>query len=166
MAQFKAYGQAIIKTHIKISKVVDGDGIIVVNIFNKEEKEIRFLGIDAPEIKNSRKLQQDERETHLPGELLISFGLKAKAFLNTIAPVGTPVTILMEKLNAIDPYGRTLGYAFLADGTCLNEIMITEGFAKPFSKYYCKALPLYQQLYAVAKSERKGLFAYDFYHKF
>ena len=158
MAQFKAYGQAIIKTHLKISKVIDGDGIIVVNIFNNEEEEIRFLGIDAPEIKNSRKLQQDERETHLPGEMLISFGLKSKAFLNTIAPVGTSVTIVMEKANAIDPYGRTLGYAFLADGTCLNEIMIIEGFAKPFSKYYCRALAEYQQLSFSARSQQKGIF--------
>ncbi|MBK9959184.1 MAG: hypothetical protein IPP11_11490 [Chitinophagaceae bacterium] len=66
MMQYKAYGQAIIKTHLKITKVVDGDGIFVMNIFNKQEEEIRFLGIDAPEIKRSKKLQQDERETHLP----------------------------------------------------------------------------------------------------
>jgi hypothetical protein len=44
MMQFKAYGQAIIKTHLKITKVVDGDGIFVMNIFNKQEEEIRFLG--------------------------------------------------------------------------------------------------------------------------
>ena len=64
----------------------------------------------------------------------------------------------MEKLNAIDPYGRTLGYAFLADGTCLNEIMIIEGFAKPFSKYYCRTLAEYQQLSFSARSQQKGLF--------
>ena len=34
--QFKAYGQAIIKTHLKITKVVDGDGIFVMNIFNPD----------------------------------------------------------------------------------------------------------------------------------
>ena len=90
--------------------------------------------------------------------MLISFGLKSKAFLNAIATVGTSVTILMEKANAIDPYGRTLGYAFLADGTCLNEIMIIEGFAKPFNKYYCKALAEYQQVSFSARSQRKGIF--------
>ncbi|MBK8090143.1 MAG: hypothetical protein IPK31_20730 [Chitinophagaceae bacterium] len=102
MMQFKAYGQAIIKTHLKITKVVDGDGIFVMNIFNKKEEEIRFLGIDAPEIKRSKKLQQDERETHLPGQLLLSLGHQSKTFLNSIAPVGTSVTIQMEKLNSID----------------------------------------------------------------
>ena len=39
MVQFKAYGQAIIKTHLKITKVVDGDGIFVMNIFNRLEEE-------------------------------------------------------------------------------------------------------------------------------
>ena len=166
MMQFKAYGQAIIKTHLKITKVVDGDGIFVMNIFNKQEEEIRFLGIDAPEIKRSKKLKQDERETHLPGQLLLSLGQQSKTFLNSIAPVGTSVTIQMEKRNGIDAYGRTLAYVFLADGTCLNELMISEGYAKPFSKYYCQALALYQQLYAVAKSQRKGLFANDFIYEF
>ena len=32
---------------------------------NNQEFEIRFLGIDAPELKPCRKLTQDERETHL-----------------------------------------------------------------------------------------------------
>jgi len=158
MVQFKAYGQAIIKTHLKIIKVVDGDGIFVINIFNKLEEEIRFLGIDAPEIRRSKKLQQDERETHLPGQLLLSLGHQSKTFLNTIAPVGTSVTIQMEKSNSIDSYGRTLAYVFLTDCTCLNEIMISEGFAKPFSKYYCRALAEYLQLSFSARSQQKGLF--------
>ena len=32
-------------------KAVDGDGVILKNIFDNSEEEIRFLGIDAPEIK-------------------------------------------------------------------------------------------------------------------
>ncbi len=45
----------------------------------------------------------------------------------------------MEKRNGIDAYGRTLTYVFLADATCLNELMISKGYAKLFSKYYCEA---------------------------
>ena len=33
-----------------LSKAVDGDDIILKYIFNNSEEEIRFLGIDAPEI--------------------------------------------------------------------------------------------------------------------
>ncbi len=52
--QIKAYGQAIIKTHLTITKVVDGDGLFVVDMFGKNETEIRFLGIDAPEVRSQK----------------------------------------------------------------------------------------------------------------
>ena len=68
---FNANKQIRVYTHHKIKTVVDGDGMIVYNIFNKKETEIRLLGIDAPEIKVNKKLKQDERELHLPGQLLI-----------------------------------------------------------------------------------------------
>jgi endonuclease YncB( thermonuclease family) len=60
--QIKAYGQAIIKTHLTITKVVDGDGLFVIDMFGRNETEIRFLGIDAPEVRSSRKLKQDEEK--------------------------------------------------------------------------------------------------------
>ena len=68
---FEAKEPINVFTHYKVSKVVDGDGIYCYNIFNKKEIEIRLLGIDAPEIKRCRKLKQDERELHLPGQLFI-----------------------------------------------------------------------------------------------
>jgi len=55
-------------------------------------------------------------------------------------------------------YGRTLAYVYLPDGRCLNEIMIAEGYAKPFSRYSCRELANYQSLNMVAKNERKGLY--------
>jgi len=80
-----------LKSHLKITKVVDGDGIFVQDIFSKEEEEIRFLGIDAPEIKRCRKLDQDERETHLPGQLLIELGRQSWEHLRDLAPIGDSV---------------------------------------------------------------------------
>ena len=106
--QIKAYGQAIIKTHLTITKVVDGDGLFVVNMFGRNETEIRFLGIDAPEVRRSRKLKQDQRETHLPGQLLLELGRVSKQYLSSIAPVGTSITLVMERQHSFDFYGRTL----------------------------------------------------------
>lgn len=156
--QIKAYGQAIVRTHLKITKVVDGDGLFVVDMFGKNETEIRFLGIDAPEAVRSKKLKQDERETHLPGQLLLELGQASKQYLSTIAPVGTSVTLVMEKQHSFDFYGRTLAYVLLPDGSCLNELMINEGYAKPYEKYYCEALPEYQISNASAKTNKKGLY--------
>jgi len=158
MVQLKAYGRALIKTHLTVTKIVDGDGLIVQNIFNQEEEEIRLIGIDAPEIKKSRKLLQDERETHLPGELLLELGIRSKDFLSSVVPVGSIVTIQMEKKHCYDSYGRTLAYVFLKDGTCVNETMIKEGYAKPYSRYYCEALPFFQNMHLTAKTTKAGLF--------
>jgi micrococcal nuclease len=154
----EAYKQKYIKTHQKITKVVDGDGLFVVDMFGKNETEIRFLGIDAPEIRRSRKLKQDERETHLPGQLLLELGQASKQHLSAIAPVGAWVTLVMEKRHSFDVYGRTLAYVLLKDGSCLNEMMINEGYAKAYEKYYCQALPKYQFANAIAKTSKRGLY--------
>ncbi len=71
---------------------------------------------------------------------------------------GTSLTIELEKGNEVDSYGRTLAFVYLPDGRCINEIMITEGYAKPYSRYYCRELTNYQILNIKARNERKGLY--------
>ena len=100
--QLNAKANIIKKNHLKIIKVVDGDGLIVENIFNNQEFEIRFLGIDAPELKPCRKLTQDERETHLAAQFLMELGRKSLKYLLEIAPPNTNVSILIETENEID----------------------------------------------------------------
>jgi len=158
MTHFNVNEHIIIKTQLFLSRVVDGDGIILNNLFNKSEEEIRFLGIDAPEMKKCRKLDQDERETHIPGELLIQLGRISFNYMKEIILPGTRITIELEKSDHTDLYGRTLAYVYLPDGRCLNEIMIAEGYAKPFSRYSCRELANYQVLNMKAKNERKGLY--------
>jgi len=148
----------IIKSHLFLSRVVDGDGAILNDLGNKSEFEIRFLGIDAPEIKSCRKLFQDERETHMAGALLMMLGRLSFNFMKELVLPGTLLNIELEKGNEEDPYGRKLVYVYLPDGRCLNEIMIAEGYAKPYSRYYCSELTNYQLLNMKAKNERKGLY--------
>jgi micrococcal nuclease len=47
---------------------------------------------------------------------------------------------------------------FLKDGTCVNETLIREGYAKPYSRYYCEALPEFQAIAFTAKIQKRGLF--------
>ena len=157
--QLNAKENNLQKTHLKILKVVDGDGIIARNIFDNSEFEIRFLGIDAPELKICKKLKQDERETHLAAQFLIELGRKSLKYLLEIAPPNTNISISFEENNILDLYGRTLAYVYLEDGTCLNEKMVFEGYAKPFNRFYCKELTKYQILNLRARNEQKGLFA-------
>jgi micrococcal nuclease len=148
----------IVINHLFLYKVVVGDGAILNDLGNKSELEIRFLGIDAPEIKSCRKLFQDERETHIAGALLMMLGRLSFNFLKELVLPGTLLNIKLEKGNEVDPYGRKLAYVYLPDGRCVNEIMIAEGYAKPYSRFYCSELTNYQILNIKAKNERKGLY--------
>ena len=141
-----------------LSRAVDGDGLILKNILNNSEEEIRFLGIDAPEIKPCKKLIQDERETHMAGQLLMMLGRQSFNFLIELIPPGTKLIVKTESKESSDIYGRTLAYVYLPDGRCVNEIMIAEGYAKPYSRFYCSELTNYQILNMKARNEKKGLY--------
>ena len=158
MIESSAFESRIVKSHLFLSKVVDGDGAFLNESGNKSEFEIRFLVIDAPEIKLCRKLFQDERETHIAGTLLMMLGRLSFNYLKELVLPGTLLNIELEKRNEVDPYGRKLAYVYLPNGRCLNEIMIAEGYAKPYSRYYCSELTNYQLLNMKAKNERKGLY--------
>jgi micrococcal nuclease len=159
LKQIAVKSQTRIKTNYEIVKVVDGDGIIVKNSISNKEEEVRFYGIDAPELTPCKKLKQDERETHLPGRFLMELAHKSYEFLRKRAKIGKRITLIQEVGNEQDPYGRTLAYVVLPNGKTLNEIMVKKGFAKPYDKLYCSELPKYQELNLKAKSKKKGLYA-------
>ena len=137
---------------------MDGDGLIVRNIFDKKEEEVRLYGIDAPETKRGDKLKQDERELHIPGSFLLTLGYKSFDFLRNRIKPGRKVTLVQESSNLTDKYGRTLAYVLLSNGKSINELMLENGFAKPYDKVYCEKLPIYQAISLKAKSRKKGLF--------
>ena len=149
---------ALVRNQLFVEKVNDGDGLIVKDLNGKYKEEIRFLGIDAPESKQCRKLIQDERETHLPTQLLLMLGRLSLNFLIELIPPGTKLTVKTESKDPLDIYGRILAYVYLPDGRCVNDILVSEGYAKPYSRYYCSELTNYQILNMKAKNERKGLY--------
>jgi micrococcal nuclease len=161
--KYKEKEPYIVETNLKISKVIDGDSIIVKEIFGKKEKEIRLYGLDAPENKRNKKLRKDEKETHLAGEFLIKLGHLSTQFVLNVAPPGTNVTLITEKQNYYDFYKRQLAYMILPDGSCLNEILLAEGYAKPMNEYYCSRLSDFQVLNNAARLEKKGLYAISSY---
>lgn len=156
--QFNAKELKNIKPHQIITKIVDGDGFFVKDFFTEEEYEIRLLGIDAPELKPCSKLNRDEREVHAAGHLLRKLGMLSLNHMIKIAPPGTNVTLAQDKPNQTDPYGRTLAYAFLPDGRCINALMVQDGFAKAFDRFYCEMLPELQVLGIEAMRNKRGLY--------
>lgn len=144
---------------LKIKKFVDGDGIIAEDFITKREFEIRLYGIDAPEMSYCNKIKRDEKELQMPAALLIKLGYLSFNFLKNQVDLGEVCTLVQEENNLLDKYGRSLGYLILNDGRILNEIMIKEGFAKPYSNVFCKMLPLYQECNLEAKNTSKGLYS-------
>jgi micrococcal nuclease len=164
MMKINANNSTIKKNLLKIEKFVDGDGIILKNIISNKIFEVRFLGIDAPEMNYCKKIKKDEKELQIPAALLIELGFKSFNFLKDQVNLGDFCTLVQEKNNLVDKYGRHLGYLVLNDGRVLNEIMIKEGYAKPYSEVFCEMLPLYQEWNLQAKNSLKGL--YSFVNKF
>ncbi|MFV5703340.1 thermonuclease family protein [Flavobacterium sp. XS2P12] len=144
---------------LKVKKFVDGDGLIAEDYLTKREFEIRLYGIDAPEINYCNKIKKDEKELQMPATLLIKLGYLSFNFLKDQVNLGDICTLVQEHNNLVDKYGRSLGYLILNDGRVLNEIMIKEGYAKPYSDVFCKMLPLYQEWSLQAKNTSKGLYS-------
>lgn len=80
-------------------------------------------------------------------------------FLRSNVSIGDQCTLVQEKNNLQDKYKRSLGYLILNDGRVLNEIMIKEGYAKPYNDVFCEMLPMYQEWNLQAKIDLKGLYS-------
>lgn len=158
--KYAAKATIITETHLIITEVMDGDSLKVSSIFKKNEKEIRLYGIDCPENKYNRKMVEDEKKLHIPSQFLLGLGIQAHKFVLSVAPVGSSVTIQIEKGNEFDYYKRQLAYVFLPDGTCLNELIVKNGYAKATSEYFCEKLQDYEVLQFKAMQESQGLFKY------
>lgn len=159
MTHFNNKESTIHKPHQKVVRFVDGDGLILEDIISKNQFEVRFLGIDAPEMKICDKIKKDEKELNLPAALLIELGYLSFNFLKSQVNLGDNCNLIQEKNKLEDKYGRQLGYLVLNDNRVLNEIMIKEGYAKPYNEVSCEMLPIYQELNLEAKSGSKGLYS-------
>ena len=157
--QLNAKETTITKSLLKIVKFVDGDGIILEDIVSKKEFEVRLYGIDAPEMNYCKKIKKDEIELQVPAALLIKLGYLSFNFLKDQVNLSDVCTLVQEQNNLVDKYGRLLGYLILNDGRVLNEIMIKEGYAKPYNDVFCEMLPMYQEWNLQAKNSSKGLYS-------
>ncbi len=101
-----------------VVSVYDGDTIRVdidlgFNLWLHNEP-IRFMGINAPELKGESRVE----------------GLKSKEWLASKLPPGTKILLRTEK-DSREKYGRYLGHIYL-NGVNLNEELLKEGLAKPY----------------------------------
>jgi len=157
--QYNAKAPYLVETHWQIDEVLDGDSIIISNLFTRLRKEIRLYGLDAPEVKYNRKMKEDEQKTRLAAQFLIQLGLEALHYVLEVAPPKTVVTIITEQDNFYDYWNRQLGYVILPGGECLNDLLLINGFAKVTDKYFCSKLADYQLLNREAQLNELGIYS-------
>jgi micrococcal nuclease len=131
-----------------VVKVVDGDTIdIDIPDGNYAHTRIRLWGVDTPETKAPRRAEP------------MYFGKEASDFATKLA-FGKQVTIYLEKdRKTRDKYHRLLAYIQLPDGTFLNEVLLSEGYAYADLRFRHSFYNKYKQLESVARGQKKGLWA-------
>ncbi|MBI4576636.1 MAG: thermonuclease family protein [Planctomycetes bacterium] len=125
----------------RVARVVDGDTFEIEN-----GELVRLLGVDTPELHHSLKKVEYYAET-------------AYAFVRDrmegrlVRLVSNHGTQELER----EKYGRIIAYAYLEDGTCLNETLIQEGYAFAYTKASFGRKKEYLALEASAKARAIGV---------
>lgn len=94
---------------VRVSRVIDGDTLEL-----EGGTRVRFIGVDTPEVVDSRKAVQ-------------CFGPEASAYTKELLKDGA--VILRKDISDTDVYGRLLRYVYLPDGTFVNLKLVADGYA-------------------------------------
>jgi len=128
----------------KVIRVVDGDTIVV-----SPNERVRLIGVDTP-------------ETVHPKKAVACFGKQAKQFTRD-AVEGKTIRLVLDNVNTKrrhrDRYGRTLAYAYLADGTMLNAELIRQGYAHAYTRFPFRYLVEFRQIERAARTQGLGLWS-------
>ncbi len=126
-----------IRHYYSVQRIIDGDTVEVIHRPSEEVSKVRLLGIDTPETRRNRRLLRQERTYHLAAAYLLHRGHAAREYLQELIPSSTNLSLITEKKNEIDRYGRTLAYLITEDGNCINAQLLTAGHAWIYQEWDC-----------------------------
>ena len=137
--------------NIGIKEVLSGDIIRLDN-----DKLLRLIGIDTPEVMEGNRLQFDSKVSKIPEEVLRVMGNEAKCFIEKLID-GKRVRVEFDKKGK-DNYGDLLGYVFILPEKSkgreifLNAEVIKNGYTykintSPNSRY----MSLFEKLHGYAE---------------
>lgn len=145
------FGESGDYSSVLVKRAVDGDTLQLAG-----GQRVRLIGIDTPEMHDSRKLDKDARRSKQDKSVIQELGRRSFEFTRGLVE-GRRVKLEFD-VEKKDVYGRTLAYAFLEDGTFVNAEIVRQGYASlmtypPNVKYADLFLKLYQE----ARENRRGL---------
>lgn len=104
---------------------IDGDTAVLDVTFSVFDAPLtirehaRIYGINSPEVHSTNQTEK-------------AAGLASKAFAESLAPIGTRLSITVSPNGWRDKYGRLLAVLRLATGDDFAKTMIAAGMAKPW----------------------------------
>lgn len=110
----------------QVGAVIDGD-TIGVRLEDGREERVRLLGIDAPELHPSEKLDREVRRSGISRREMRRRGAAARRALAALVH-GRSVALEHDIVER-DRYGRLLAWVWRRDGLLVNEAMVREGWA-------------------------------------
>ncbi|HNW39304.1 MAG TPA: thermonuclease family protein [Candidatus Omnitrophota bacterium] len=145
------FGKNYDYTNILVTRVVDGDTLILEN-----NERVRLIGIDTPEMHESDKLNRDGARYGQDLAAIRQMGRQAYEIMKEMAE-GKHVRLEFD-VERFDKYRRILAYVYLLDGTFLNAKIVEQGYASlmtypPNVRY----ADLFSRLYRQAREDRRGL---------
>ena len=135
----------------QVTHVIDGDTIILDN-----GAHVRLIGIDAPEMREDKKIKKDLKKRHLSKRAELAMGRKAYQYARHLLE-GKKVRLEFD-VQQYDEYHRLLAYVYLMDGSFVNAQMVKAGYAyaypiKPDVRYAQE----FRRLYNEARNHHRGL---------
>ncbi|MFV7784871.1 thermonuclease family protein [Shewanella marisflavi] len=130
---------------VVFKSVIDGDTLML-----EDERKLRLIGIDSPEI-----------DTHYP-ELSEPFADQARSFLAERLVPGQKLLLSYDR-KRLDPQGKTLAYVYTESGEHLQEIMLSQGYAKARvyqNDYFWQCLA---NIELQARQQKRGLWSHESY---
>jgi micrococcal nuclease len=121
----------------RVRQVIDGDTISVSGI-----GVVRLIGVDAPEKTGGYRDAEP-------------FGDAATRFVRQL--VEGRIVRLEYDGDRKDQYNRTLAYAFLEDGTLVNEAIIRAGWAETYRRFEYRRKASFQAAEREAREARRGM---------
>ena len=101
---------------LKVSRVIDGDTIVIINENNVKEK-IRLYGIDAFETTLNDRLRKQAKRYNITNDEALTLGDEAREYLQKIFFLSNDNKDLCVDIvrKGIDRYNRTLGIVYYYD---------------------------------------------------
>jgi micrococcal nuclease len=139
----------------RVQRVVVGDTLLLTN-----GEKVRLIGVDTPEVKESKKLYREDERTGRDIETIKELGKKASEFTKSLVD-RKEVRLEYDQANAYishrDKYGRVLAYVYLKDGTFVNAEIIKKGYGFAYTRFPFQYMEGFRRYEREAREKERGL---------